>query len=430
MAGEGSAQAGTPTVAIFPDTNVFLQFDAFNAAFWPDAAGADDVAVVIAPDVLREIDRVKREGREGVRQRARDASQKLVGALSGGGLAGAAVVQQGPSAPDATYSEHGLDRSVADECIVASALWWRHGHAGCHVLLLTDDGYPQLCARRVGLETAAPAAKWRLQAPDEKEVAELKRENAKLRHLVPILSLTFDNGDTHVRCVLPAAPTGVAQWREAKLEDLGERSYAARHSRVPLGSPWLLTQGKTPRWEERLDDYCRRYSDYIERMVQWQMRPSRSVPVHLHLANEGTSYAQDVGVDLRFPVTVRVHVTDAPPDEPVEPPFPNLDASPFSEFVGFGTRSWATAPRLGPPPHMGDPEVKVLADGTQVRIPIRDVPHRREALVLHALAAEFPSREEARGFTIGYLIHAENLPKPCEGKLEVNVVRAEDGELA
>jgi hypothetical protein len=60
-------------IAIFPDTNLFLHYRRLDEIDWLDTTGADAVTLLIAPIVVRELDRKKVQGEtKRIRDRANE----------------------------------------------------------------------------------------------------------------------------------------------------------------------------------------------------------------------------------------------------------------------------------------------------------------------------------------------------------------------
>src|SRR6266536_4948675 len=135
-------------------TNILYHFQMFDQVDWPKILYAKTVSLVLAPIVLREIEKHKDDTNERRRQWARSVLSKLKALLEGD-----TPIDQLPHVrhnvtllallvePLIDWQGEQLDQAMPDDRILASMLDFSRGHPSDTVLLLTNDFPLRLKAR-------------------------------------------------------------------------------------------------------------------------------------------------------------------------------------------------------------------------------------------------------------------------------------------
>ena len=151
------------------DTNVLIHYQTFDEVDWATELGLPDVTLIVVPDVLREVDKLKNNPKAPWKQgRAKTVSKKLSLLIEkaddlqvGTPLRAGVELRFISLSPTATMHKLGLDIQIVDDRIIASAIDLQNS-TGEAVSILTADNGPRLTARLHGLRSLKPPEHLRL----------------------------------------------------------------------------------------------------------------------------------------------------------------------------------------------------------------------------------------------------------------------------
>jgi hypothetical protein len=150
----------------FLDTNILLEFTTFDEVDWPKVLSAKQVCLVLAPIVLRELDKHKTDYHNSRRQnRARMLLSKLSKIFDTTNQAiyirPNVTMMILPKEPFVDKPEdwvkEGLDQNISDDRLLASILDFMRQHPSEKILLLSDDSGPRFKARSHNIQSLAPS---------------------------------------------------------------------------------------------------------------------------------------------------------------------------------------------------------------------------------------------------------------------------------
>lgn len=432
----------------FLDTNWFQHFKFPDQVDWCKLFQVDTVEIVIAPLIIRELNKHKDSPSS---PRLRKRATVVLGKLD-------ALFATGPQAPlrpgvtlryetrDSLikFAAYHLSESVPDDQIVANMIMQRDEQAASPVVLITDDMGLRLKAMGHGFAIHRPEPEWKLPPEEdaqEKRIKELERENTDLGTRIPKLKLYFATEQTHLHIRLNR-PKDFGATIQRKVEEecakYPKRSiapvrddralfstFSAMSSMSLLGQ---LSQGDIAEYNDQLDRYYARYETFLESVAGYLNMRMRSVALHLVVANDGTSPAEDLDVFLHFPDGFVLLDEDNLPERPNRPRPP---AQPRSGIER------AMSPSIYLPPTYSMPELPQPYDPSAPRIRRTNsydvafhVPRLKQQLPysLQQLWLIFDSYDEAKSFGIEYRVNAANLPREVTGRLDVIV--EQEGEAA
>jgi hypothetical protein len=293
-------------VFLFPDTNVFLHYEMFDAVDWSALVGGRSVVLCISRTVTKELEEKKYDQKLSSRKRDRvkKVSAKLDQYLEAGGAVRSGVRLLIVRHPEA--SSGGLNLQHADDALVAAAYEYKLRN-GCDARIASADVNLRNTAR--GLELALLTLPTTLELPPEPDDAEvelkrLRSENERLKSVPrPRLSLGFAGGSAVARLKRPAnelvelPPILVP---EGASTDLEEATF------IVMGMPKEL--------RTRQAKYRRAKAEFDRDMVL-------TFKLELTLFNKGEAPARGVHLELTFPDHTLVR--EELPEAPKEPTWPN-----------------------------------------------------------------------------------------------------------
>lgn len=434
-------------VFVFVDTNIFLHYQPFDQINWCEVTGADKVTLVIAPVIIRELDKHKDYHHfSAVRERARAVLKKIRAVIVNG------ETLQFPTdteliavdEPNIDFTALHLDKTISDDYLIASCLAFKDTNPGIKIILASHDSGPLIKASRRGIKTADIPEKYKL--PDlidekEKEIKTLRQQIAKLESRIPILDLSFANGEKYYEAeILP--PQKITEEELARqLTELKDQ-FPKYHQPITVEkqniSPFAsalarLSQFDLPSQEEinryniELDKYYQKYEEYLAQCEKYENIKRMTIQLDIILKNNGTIPAEDIDVFLRFPDGFSLYEEQNVPKEPPEPDLPQPPRKP-SEITAslLSIRPSAynfSMPTIFPAQsNISSLEIK-KTNSYDVIFKVKRLKQYMNASpdTIYVVYNDF---ETASSFGIEYRINAANLPIEKTGTLHVVLKKA------
>jgi hypothetical protein len=420
----------------FLDTMVFLHFRPLDQIDWRTLLGADEVELVLAPVVCRQLDRHKDQSREGLRDRAKKSVAQLKDRLrASGDLRPGVTLKLVHEDPTIDFATHHLTRDVEDDQLVATALEYREA-TGQPVYLITDDFLLMAAkARAAGIEPVAPPDEARL--PDalsegEKKMRRLEAENQRLQGQRPQLTVRFASGADHeeveLRPLGPLSPDAHKRLLEEErqrhsLKDVGEPSTDS-----PIGAiARLALSYERPanlEYNHALATYFEKYSSYLKRRHAHREERALSVSFTLRVSNLGTAPATDVDIVVRAGAPVAIFEEDdrrlKAPKVPRPPEEPDHRLAPHLYFDRGAADLIALNPALLATSQPHDPSIRLVQsdEGFEIHAHTRKIKHTQE-VGLGPFVVRFASAEAVRPFRMSYSINCQELSENTGGDLHL-----------
>ncbi len=423
---------------IFIDTNLFLHYHFPDQIDWPALVGASDVELVVAPVVMRELDRHKYVGHSPkLRKRAASVVERLdkyLDADSPPELRPGVTLRYEVREPQFDPDVSGLSRDSQDDQLVASVLAFRATCPNGRVLVATADIGLKHKARARQIEVVRPPDDRRLaDEPDanERRVQELEKELREWRQRTPTLALGFAVGSSPARYVLPQPVVSPAEETARRLAEV-RREHP--HMRSPSAAPGFsaimvalaethgISEQAITAYNTSLDRFYWDYERYLDALAEHENLRGRTLRLSLQLRNEGTAPAEDIDVFMHFPPGCRVVEEGDLPARPAPPEPPRRLQGRFDfasrPVTGLGA-SFFDPPALKLP----DPlQIHRKSNGDEVRFHVERL-KQQLAEVIDPLYVIFDSFAGASSFGIEYRINAANLPREQPGRLDVVVIK-------
>lgn len=443
-----------PKKFVFLNTNIFLHYTLFTDIDWPQLLGASEVTLVIAPIVMREIDKRKYNERDQVlKERAEKISAKLANLFkSREEVRPRTQILFEVREPDQEFASLQLSRETQDDHLLASIRLYKREHPEDYVLLVTNDLPLQVKSAPLSIETQGLSEEFRIAGeadPNLKKVRELEKEIRELTNRIPRPALLFDNGLNRLNFTVPTKtlqrkpPSELMEGIKVKYPKMEEPPVASKKSPPRLAdlNTVLIPASDYPddmprrsdikKYNHSLDAFYQEYEEYLGKMEKAEELNARKLELKMRLENLGTAPLETAVVFIRIPRVVRLATTDgefeypeapSPPERPKPPesllnslrrlrePYPLNLYSPLPSFNRY----------LGPP-NIEPNGLENDETHYQVSFTVRQATHNLVYGCPYDLFAIFESPDQAQSFKIGWQIVAANLPKPVYGALHVIV---------
>ncbi len=442
---------------LFIDTNVLLHFKRPEEVNWLRLANATAVTIVLAPVVIRELDKQKAlNPQQKLRKRARDIINALYAKLNNGFTAeirADVVMEFLGEEPDIDFQKHGLCRDVADDWLIATILAWRDRHPAASSILVTDDLGMTVKARTHGVQAIRPCSDDRISDEldaEQKKIQQLQEELSIAKLRVPDLQISFIGGLPVYHFPLSVRTVGDRITMAREMERIREkhpllttvttlpmktgsdRAIAKSFSKTIGDTPILWTPDVMSRYNASLEDYYRQYEEYLRSLLEYQRVEGLTLPLEFTLKNSGNCPADDVDIYLHFPDGLSLHHLNdlASATAPEPPEAPSISRAIFGKvafedpFKCISRLSEISVPRADPPTNVSSLSIK-KTNSYEVRLHVGRAKHGH-SYDFAKLAVVFESFEMASSFQIAYSLSAANLPESVNGSLAVVVEKPPD----
>jgi len=336
-------------VYCFLDTNILLHFQTFNEVDWPKVLNAKQVCLVLAPIVLRELDKHKDDyNNERRRNRVRVILSKLKPLLEAETL-----IERLPQVrnnvsllalleePLLDWAAEHLDQTVNDDRLLANILDFSRQHPTEQVFLLADDFPLRLKAKSRGIQTILPDGLIRHIEPppaEETTIRELRQQIQELTSRMPKLRLGFwENGKVVDEITCPVQEAWIWQTPDEYVEEeMAQKREAFAQ---------MLARADNSVGEDEVQEFTNEYEKYLANLapalkMQFIKEYSPYCKLELTVLNEGTASAQEVEVHITFPTgSSIVTIADLNTNVKIEVDMPGEPAIP--EWARPPVPAWA-----------------------------------------------------------------------------------------
>lgn len=407
---------------LFMDSMVALEAKPLASLPWTEIDPAGPILVLVVPQVMKEIDKRKRDGRLG--KRAREFNRLIAPAAESGS---AVQISAGPPQVDIAFAQIGridwdalqdLDPEEGDARVVAQMLNVANVPAAVKTLFSYDNN-PIAMASRYGIKARKLPENWLLEpepSPHEKELLRLKSKVAELETTEPEIELKLEF----------EAPDSLQIYRVEALDASEQYDFAAR----------ILRQNRKVSQDTGMlgvsfmqdSSYDGEYSKYREQTV-----PRHSARVHRYLEEEYGQIGFKMTIDVlghiqaeNLVVTLRSS-SGGLHDKFIVHPVYGPSAPRPKHYLDITSRI-ARFPQIKPPIGRHDIEFGVGPDGGNViEFHCADFRHGR-SWTFHGLARLDPHVESP--FRITAAITASNLhgtrTEAFEQEFSVKAVKVSD----
>lgn len=428
---------------LFIDTNVFLHFAFFDEIPWSKIVG-DQCRLLVAPVVLDELDKHKRNHHAKIASRAKNVLSKMHQVHGGSYQYPMEILLKRPS--QQTLEQFHLDSREQDDLLLATIKEYIKVNEGQKVLLVSYDTGPLLRASSLSISTLKMEEEYQLpreKSEEQKEIESLRKELVALKNAQPKLMLTFEGKqllfertidrlpeseeqqtDKEMKSKVDSIPPLVysdpknVQEQLEKIQDPLQRAALQMAHLTELGA---LTKEQIDQYNNELKEYKEEFDKYLERKAFMKEIRAYSIPIKLELHNTGTAPATDIDLWLHFPDGTMIIYPENLPEDPEmpQPPYRPKHRFDVGLVSHFGTVPSFISKDAASQLSLNKPQIR-KTNSYEVDIHFASLKHHQLEKI-EPLLAVFPSYESIFSFSIEYKIIVGNLHKPVEGTLHLKL---------
>lgn len=427
----------TNDCAIFLDTNIYLHFNWVAEIAWQELAGKPSVILIVPPIVLSELEKHRRTHRsKQIRERARLVIQRLNQLFNSDKFVRQGVNINFLSSEPKEFEKHDLDRSWADDRLLASILHYNEQHTDMPTFLVTDDFpiVPKATVRGIALLKMPEEYRLPIQPdPEEAKIKELQKRLNELQSLSPRLTLQFENGLNYCSFQRPPVAPAEPSWED--FERIKEKYPHLWQAPLEVGLINAFHQLSVGRFSEyeieqyngKLDQFYLRSQEYLEGSYKIDELKSRSLTLDVEVANAGNLPAEDIRVLVKFPTSLDLCDLDrfSYPKKPTPPRKPQPgERLNISDLVARPYPSPFNAADLSRALERQRVRWLGLSQENDFKVAtfeVQKLNHPYSERCPHPIIVVFDNRDAMNSFTIEFEISAANVPGKKTGQLHVIV---------
>lgn len=454
--------SGTPNQTwIIADTNYFLHFKQPDQIDWSSLVSAKQVTLVVPMTVIDELDKHKNAPSNKLRSRAKDTISKLkdIRRTEGKTWGPSVCVEVAPGIDLGNLADLGLDENRPDDKIMAFAVYFSKKESvdPSRVFLVSNDFGMELKSEGRGVQILALPEHLQLPAEleaSEKELRDLKKQNAILTNRIPKLAVTMNDAGDRVEAQLSEVQPLSDDVIRAKVEKIKalhplhvenpivvqernkEKSSTGGLDITQIAAAISALQGTArpsrEQWNEynsELETFYVDYENYLRKEQAHKELLARSIFLDLYLVNSGSAPAGDVRVSLHFPDGFQLLESEDFPEQPEKPSTPTKPrATDLFEMMARGnalnTRPYFDLPVLNrntEPPNVKGFSIQPT-NSYEVTCSVRKAMHG-EPIFLRSVVSIFDSVAAARSFTVDCKLICDEFVEVSKSRLHVVVNR-------
>jgi rRNA-processing protein FCF1 len=423
---------------IFLDTNIFLHFKQFDQIDWRKIINSQEVIIVIAPIVIKELDKHKTNNNDKIATRAKKTLNLIENLLEidkNKNHKKIDIEYINKSPLEITFINNALSANEQDDCLLSSILEYKNDHPESEVSLIAHDTGIRLKAKRLYIDIIKMPKEFLLpneKSKIEKENEKLKIELKEFQNRIPKLKICFNNKEeflkekityknidikNEISKTMNKLTKEITKLNEEsnKLELYGLNKLVASYINPPL------TKQRIDEYNKKLEKYFVSYKTYLEEKYKYLNYKSLTIKIDLLLINEGTGPAENIDLSLYFPDGFEIMGMDefnSEPKEPIKPYRPknnfdydqkllNIDI-PAIIFKDNKYKSNTTKPIIR------------KTNSYEIKYHIDNLKHF-QSHIFDPLFLTFPSYNEIINFKFNYEISEKNIPIIIKNTLNVEV---------
>lgn len=425
------------------DTNILLHYKRLDQIDWLAETEASEVEILIAPVIMREMDKHKIQHPI---KHIRDRATKYMKWLNSLPIVdmqyeirSGVIVRFICNEPSIDFEAHQLSKDIDDDWLIAHAIEELPGKEASLSIIVADTGIRmKMLGKKIDVKLWADN-QYKLEAeedPEQRRIKELEDELRKHTSRMPKLSLVHDNEMQYktytlrkreqnniddemmrTRQMYPEYGTDDAIHKRtyrtgsAVLDQFNILNYTAGFCEQLLNTSFAAGR---KRYNSELPAFFERYENYLKDLYYFE---GHVVPVGLTIENAGTCPAGDVLIHIELPSHLDVRDRYDVPVEPDPPKEPQPDENKLymPTFHSSFYRNLSQPSVMLPEPNITGPELEA-SDMISFRI---KKARQHVSCNLDPFYIVFDDLASAKNFNIAYTIIADNISDKVAGTLNV-----------
>lgn len=411
---------------LFLDTNIFIQYIDFEQIDWISIFN-DDISIVIAPIILKEINDLKdRENNNKRKKRSKAIYSKLSNYLLEETESKCKIIVA-KQPIDYEFNNENFSRDNNDDKLLLSALRFRKETSPDIIIVSADLGLLYR-AKELNLVYHKMQDKYKIKeelTEEEKEIKQLKNNLAKFEKRQSSPSITFENGEKTIRL----KKNGVKDFNKiiskkveyerlkyplTRLEDLirekESHPYDLRFA--------FINADQVSKYNKHIEDYLDEFKQFLRRTLPFHLIAEQLPEINLYLNNNGTAPTGNLYLSVSFPENVNLYDSNNIKYFYENPPsLPSQSIMKFSPFGLSMSNSIATQIWGG---HLEDEQALWdLTINAKKEYFLESVPLSHglvKKLNLNGIRVDL---RDSNSFRIDYKINDDSLIEPIESSLNV-----------
>jgi len=257
----------------FLDTNIFLHYETIDHIDWQSHFESDEIVLIIAPVVIRELNRHKDfPSSPKPRDRAAASLSRLHEWLDREApifIRSAVELQFHAVDPLLDFASEKLSRDIPDDHLIATVIEFRSENPSGKTVIVTDDLGLKLKSKSHAIQTFQLPISSRLpEEPDasEKRIKQLERELRRFQQRNPVLKLLFSTRQDHLR-LAPKAPEAFTKEDVRRSMDQVRAKYPKANKTGTVAAvshlDRLFPAPDTEQYNQALDKFYVEYEKYL-----------------------------------------------------------------------------------------------------------------------------------------------------------------------
>jgi len=290
---------------------VLIHFQRFDTLDWHSILETREVTLVVAPIVLRELNKKKdSDQNKGIRTRAGDILKAFEKYQANGKIREGVFLNFVCIEPKIDWDQKGLDPDVSDDRLIASMIL---DEDISKLISVTSNFGLRQKARNKNIRNVKldDSLKEDVRIDDDtKKIKELEAKLARFENASPKLELYvkgFPNCQFHefeykeVQDIDPIAIETEIEKLKSELEYKPSKINEMTRGMVLLGSLNSCSESEIDRYKNEVNDYLESIRKYHKDKNQYEHYQSRLFALDLVLSNTGGKAASDIDIFLHFP---------------------------------------------------------------------------------------------------------------------------------
>lgn len=404
---------------LFLDTNIYLHYTYFEQIEWKSLLkDIDDFTIIVPPQVIREIDKQKDQGKDKIKDRARKISSKFGKLFLDENPQCDVKIQRCDDPSKNNFDGIKLSSSIDDDWIILAAI--HSNFEISDIILVSSDINILIKAKESGLRIFKMDEEYKLKedlSDKDKKIKSLESELRIYKDKSPKPYITFSNDQECLEFVKPTKKNLDDELSKYTIQLKTDHQYQ-RVNPDPyciLSNSMLYTEEQIKKYNKELDIYFKECIEYKQFRIWNNILDELFKEISFKIHNRGTGQTGDMSINITFLKKINLYNNYSKKNRKKEPPIKprlGIDEIPYSN-------SYNDILRPIPQIYCWDLEKKLGKN--QFEFQESKLNHSDCSRILNIKDSLYIDIGTCENFEIEWKIVDSNVPKPFTGKLYIKV---------